>query len=71
MGSLDDLVSPLVAAVVTVEIDSQLHQLASEELIDCENVRLLAPMHCGTRTTSPARFSTRWPRNWRPTRSAV
>ncbi len=42
MGSLTALVAPLVAAVVTVEIDPQLHQLASEELIDCENVRLLA-----------------------------
>ncbi|HEY4310155.1 MAG TPA: 16S rRNA (adenine(1518)-N(6)/adenine(1519)-N(6))-dimethyltransferase RsmA [Pirellulales bacterium] len=42
MGSLTALVAPLVAAVVTVEIDKQLHQLASEELIDCENVRLLS-----------------------------
>jgi 16S rRNA (adenine1518-N6/adenine1519-N6)-dimethyltransferase len=42
MGSLTTLVAPSVAAVVTVEIDPQLHQLASEELIDCENVRLLA-----------------------------
>jgi 16S rRNA (adenine1518-N6/adenine1519-N6)-dimethyltransferase len=42
MGSLTALVAPMVAAVVTVEIDPQLHQLASEELIDCENVRLLA-----------------------------
>ncbi|HVU87085.1 MAG TPA: 16S rRNA (adenine(1518)-N(6)/adenine(1519)-N(6))-dimethyltransferase RsmA [Pirellulales bacterium] len=42
MGSLTALVAPQVAAVVTVEIDQQLHQLASEELIDCENVRLLS-----------------------------
>lgn len=41
-GSLTALMAPLVAAVVTVEIDPQLHQLASEELIDFDNVRLLA-----------------------------
>ncbi len=42
MGSLTAMVAPLVASVVTVEIDPQLHQLAGEELIDCENVRLLS-----------------------------
>jgi len=41
-GSLTSTVAPLVAAVVTVEIDQQLHQLASEELIDFDNVRLLS-----------------------------
>lgn len=40
-GSLTGLVAPQVAAVVTVEVDPQLHQLASEELIDFENVTLL------------------------------
>ena len=40
-GSLTSMVAPLVAAVVTIEIDARLHQLASEELIDFENVRLL------------------------------
>ena len=40
-GSLTALLAPYVAEVVTVEVDSQLHQLASEELIDFENVTLL------------------------------
>jgi 16S rRNA (adenine1518-N6/adenine1519-N6)-dimethyltransferase len=40
-GSLTAQMAPRVAAVVTVEIDPQLHQLASEELIDFENVTLL------------------------------
>lgn len=40
-GSLTSLVAPHVAHVVTIEIDPQMHQLASEELIDLENVTLL------------------------------
>jgi 16S rRNA (adenine1518-N6/adenine1519-N6)-dimethyltransferase len=40
-GSLTALMAPRVAAVVTVEIDARLHQLASEELIDQENVTML------------------------------
>ncbi|MCE9604380.1 MAG: 16S rRNA (adenine(1518)-N(6)/adenine(1519)-N(6))-dimethyltransferase RsmA [Planctomycetia bacterium] len=39
-GGLTALVAPQVAEVVTVEVDPQMHQLASEELIDCENVTL-------------------------------
>jgi 16S rRNA (adenine1518-N6/adenine1519-N6)-dimethyltransferase len=41
MGSLTALVAPDVAAVVTVEIDSQLFQLASEELSGLDNVTML------------------------------
>jgi 16S rRNA (adenine1518-N6/adenine1519-N6)-dimethyltransferase len=40
-GSLTAQIAPHVAAVVTVEIDSRLHQLASEELIDYANVTML------------------------------
>ncbi len=40
-GSLTSLIAERVAAVVTVEIDPQLHQLASEELIDFDNVTQL------------------------------
>lgn len=40
-GSLTALMAPQVAATVTVEIDPQLHVLAAEELIDCDNVTLL------------------------------
>ncbi|MFP6668285.1 MAG: 16S rRNA (adenine(1518)-N(6)/adenine(1519)-N(6))-dimethyltransferase RsmA [Pirellulales bacterium] len=40
-GSLTALVAERVASVVTVEIDRHLHQLASEELIDCNNVTML------------------------------
>jgi 16S rRNA (adenine1518-N6/adenine1519-N6)-dimethyltransferase len=40
-GSLTAELAPRVAAVVTVEIDARLHQLASEELIDFENVTML------------------------------
>ncbi len=40
-GSLTRKMAPLVAHVVTVEVDRRLAQLASEELIDCENVTLL------------------------------
>lgn len=39
-GSLTALVAPQVAEVVSVEVDPQMHQLASEELIDFENVTL-------------------------------
>ena len=41
MGGLTMLMAPRVAAVVTVEIDPRMHQLASEELIDLPNVVLL------------------------------
>ncbi len=40
-GSLTALMAQRAAAVVSVEIDSQMHQLASEELIDFDNVTLL------------------------------
>ncbi|MEX2138528.1 MAG: 16S rRNA (adenine(1518)-N(6)/adenine(1519)-N(6))-dimethyltransferase RsmA [Pirellulales bacterium] len=40
-GSLTVQMAPRVAAVVTVEIDRRLHQLASEELIDADNVTML------------------------------
>ncbi len=40
-GSLTALIAPHVAVVVTVEIDRQLHELASQELVDFENVTLL------------------------------
>ncbi|MEE2781260.1 MAG: 16S rRNA (adenine(1518)-N(6)/adenine(1519)-N(6))-dimethyltransferase RsmA [Planctomycetota bacterium] len=40
-GALTARIAPRVAAVVSVEIDRHLFQLASEELIDCENVTLL------------------------------
>jgi 16S rRNA (adenine1518-N6/adenine1519-N6)-dimethyltransferase len=41
VGSLTSLVAPRVAQVVTVEIDPRLHQLASEELIELNNVSML------------------------------
>ena len=40
-GSLTALIAPHVAEVVTVEIDRQLHELASQELVGFENVSLL------------------------------
>ena len=40
-GSLTQLMAPRVAAVVTVEIDEQLFQLASEELFHLRNVAML------------------------------
>ncbi len=40
-GSLTGLLSQRAAAVVSVEIDARLHQLASEELFGFENVTLL------------------------------
>jgi len=40
-GSLTSLVAPQVAAVVTVELDRQLFQLAAEELHRLPNVRML------------------------------
>ncbi|MBC8872458.1 MAG: ribosomal RNA small subunit methyltransferase A [Planctomycetes bacterium] len=40
-GSLTALLAERAAAVVTVEIDSRLHQLAAEELIDFDNVTML------------------------------
>jgi len=41
MGGLTMLMAPHAAAVVTVEIDPRLYQLASEELIDFPNVVML------------------------------
>ncbi len=41
-GALSALMAPSVAAVVTVEIDPQLYQLASEELFGLDNVVMLA-----------------------------
>jgi len=40
-GSLTALLAARAAAIVTVEIDPQLYQLASETLIDCSNVTIL------------------------------
>ena len=40
-GSLTVLMAPLAAAVITVEIDAQLFQLASEELYAWKNVSML------------------------------
>ncbi len=40
-GSLTALLAERAGAVVTVEIDAQLHQLAAEELIDFDNVTML------------------------------
>lgn len=40
-GSLTVQMAPLVASVVSVEIDPQMHQLASESVIEHDNVRLL------------------------------
>lgn len=40
-GSLTSLLAARAAAVVTVEVDPQLYQLASEALIDCPNVTML------------------------------
>lgn len=40
-GSLTALLAARAAAVVTVEIDAQLYQLATEALIDCQNVTML------------------------------
>lgn len=40
-GSLTALLAKAAAAVVTVELDPRMHQLASEELIDFDNVLLL------------------------------
>ncbi len=41
LGSLTKLMAPQCAAVVTVEIDSQLFQMASEELFGLDNVTML------------------------------
>lgn len=40
-GSLTAKLARSAAAVVSVELDPQMHQLASEELIDCDNVLLM------------------------------
>jgi 16S rRNA (adenine1518-N6/adenine1519-N6)-dimethyltransferase len=42
IGSLSALVAPQVAAVVTVEIDARLFQMAREELLHCSNVVMLS-----------------------------
>ena len=41
LGSLTTRMAPLAAHVVTVEVDSRLYQLASEELVDAQNVTML------------------------------
>lgn len=40
-GSLTAMLAAQAAAVVTVEIDAQMHQLASETLIDLDNITML------------------------------
>lgn len=40
-GSLTAMLAARAGAVVSVEISGELHQLASEELVDCSNVTLL------------------------------
>lgn len=40
-GGLTGLLAQHAAAVVTVEIDRRLHQMASEELVECDNVTML------------------------------
>ncbi|MCH5378296.1 MAG: ribosomal RNA small subunit methyltransferase A, partial [Planctomycetes bacterium] len=40
-GSLTAMLAENAAAVVTVEIDAQLHQLATETLIDFDNITML------------------------------
>ena len=40
-GALTGMMAAKAAQVVSVELDPQLHQLASEELFSCENVTLL------------------------------
>ncbi|HUY32165.1 MAG TPA: 16S rRNA (adenine(1518)-N(6)/adenine(1519)-N(6))-dimethyltransferase RsmA [Pirellulales bacterium] len=40
-GSLTALMAQVAAAVVSVEVDPRMHQLASEELVDFDNVTLL------------------------------
>src|SRR5262245_46876604 len=41
LGSLTARMAPLVAAVVTIEVDSHLQQLAAEELAEFHNVTML------------------------------
>ena len=65
-GSLTALMAPYVAEVVTVEVDAQLHQLASEELIDFENVTLLQRTRCTTRTRCSRRCSMSSAKSWPP-----
>jgi len=40
-GALTGMIAARTAEVITVEIDPQLHQLASEELVDVQNVTML------------------------------
>ena len=58
-GALTRSSAERAAAVVTVEIDPQLHQLASEELIDFDNVTLLQQDALrGKHTLDPAMMAT-------------
>jgi 16S rRNA (adenine1518-N6/adenine1519-N6)-dimethyltransferase len=58
-GALTTLIAERVAAVVTVEIDPQLHQLASEELIDFDNVTQLQQDALASKhTLDPAMMAT-------------
>ncbi len=50
-GGLTSLIAPQAAAVVTVEIDRRLHQLAYEELIDFENIVMLQQDALKTKNT--------------------
>jgi len=55
VGSLTSLVAPHVSHVVTVEIDPRLFQLASEELIDFNNITMLnLDALAGKHTIDPA-----------------
>lgn len=49
VGSLTSRLSDQAGAVLTVEIDANLHRLASEELSNRANVRLIHGDACGTR----------------------
>ena len=51
-GALTALMAAQVAAVVTVEIDPQLYQLASEELFGFSNVVMLAQDALKNKSTS-------------------
>ena len=53
-GGLTTQMAPLAAAVVTVEVDRNLHQLAGEELFHFANVTLLHTDVLKTKTIEPA-----------------
>ena len=57
-GALTALIAPRVAAVVTVEIDPQLYQLASEELYGFSNVVMLAQDALKNKSTFDPRLFT-------------